>query len=553
MANAIQSKRLGFLILLSLFSYCQAQNKISKRDLIKLVHADKIERVPGKYDGNLLFSGKVIFRHKGAELRADSAIFYQESNFFKAFSNVEMKNPKYNLKSQYIEYSGDSELAVAEKNVVLKDPTQTLYTDRIEYDRKINKAYYNRGGTIRSKENTITSKIGTYDLETKTNTFTGNVIVSNEDYFIEGDNINMNNEQNYVEFFGPTTIQSKKNSTQFIKTTKGKYYLKKKEAFLKERSSVYSDGKYIVADELYYNQITGIGKGEGDVLIDDPKEKRYIKGEIGEFYKQLDSAFVTKNALAVKAFEKDSLYLHADTLMATKKDSLSLIRAFNKAKFFKSNLQGKSDSIVFSEENGTIKMYKKPVVFSDYKQVTGNLISIFINMKYEQLDSMHVKENAFAVAQRDTLHPKQFNQLKSKDMTAIFKNDSLEWVQASGNAQSTLYLEQENKKTKEKDLLGINRSDCGIIEASFYEREIDIISCRIGQQSHLYPPFEFPEEEQYLPDFEWRGDEKFNRWQDIMVPEKTPALPPDNSLQETSPKGMKKEEQPQSTKQNAKK
>lgn len=496
-----------------------SQKKVPKREMIKLVHADKIQRVPGKYNGNLLFSGNVVFKHKGAELKSDSAVLYEKDNFFEAFSNVEMNTPKYNLTAEELEYNGDTEIAVAEGDVVLRDPEQTLYTNKLEYDRKINKAYYNTGGTIISKENTITSFKGTYDVNTKINTFENNVVINNKDYYIDSNGVEFNSKEDYVDFFDDTTIQSKENSTQFIKTNKGRYYLGRKEAFLKNRSSVHSEGKSIIADDLYYNQLTEIGKGEGNVLLDDPKEKRFIKGEIGKFYKQLDSAFVTKNALAVRAFKKDSLYLHADTLMATKKDSISLVRAFHKAKFFKNNIQGKSDSIVFSEESGTIKLYKDPILFSDFKQITGDTLVVYINMKYEKLDSMQIKNNAFAISQRDTIFPKDFNQVKSKNMSALFQNDSLRWVQASGNAQSTLYLEDENKKTKTKQLLGINRSDCGIIEATFYQKQIDILSCKIDQKSHLYPPFDFPEDQRYLPDFKWRGEERFKRWQDIMATE----------------------------------
>lgn len=518
MANATQNKKYIFSLLLVLLfnSLVFAQKKTSPKEMIKLVNAEKIERIPEKYNGNLLFSGNVIFKHKGATLKADSAVFHQQENYFEAFSNVEMKNEKYNITAGYVEYNGNTEIATAEKHVVLRDDKQTIYTDRLEYNRASNQAFYNTGGTIVSKESTITSQSGVYDVATKTNTFDGNVIINNKDYYIDSDNVEYNSSEGFVKFLGKTTIQSKKNKSQYIKTTRGKYYLNKKEAFLEERSSVFSDGKSITADDLYYNQLTGEGEGKGNVFLDNPIEKRFIKGEVAKFYKELDSAFVSKNALAVRAFEKDSLYLHADTLLATKRDSMSLVRAFHNAKFFKSNAQGKSDSIVYSEKSSNITLFKDPILWSEAKQITGDTILVFINTKYEQLDSIQVRGSAFAMVQRDSIYPKDFNQIKSKNMTALFKNDSIEWVQAFGNAQSTLYLEEENKKTKEKELLGINRSDCGIIEATFEEGKMEIISCKIGQQSKLYPPKDFPEDQQYLPGFLWRSKERFKRWQDII-------------------------------------
>jgi lipopolysaccharide assembly outer membrane protein LptD (OstA) len=37
---------------------------------------------------------------------------------------------------------------------------------------------------------------------------------------------------------------------------------------------------------MYYNQITGFGKATGNVTLDDPKERRYIKGGYGEILRR---------------------------------------------------------------------------------------------------------------------------------------------------------------------------------------------------------------------------------------------------------------------------
>lgn len=82
----------------------------------------------------------------------------------------------------------------------------------------------------------------------------------------------------------------------------------------------------------------------------------------------------------------------------------------------------------------------------------------------------------------------------------------------------------------------------GIIEATFEDRKMEIISCKIGQQSKLYPPADFPEDQQYLPGFLWRGKERFKRWQDIMNDSPTPPEQEPEKNQE--PKViLKKEEQ----------
>ena len=57
------------LILLCIPVWMSAQKKPTK---IRHVHSDKIQKIPGKYQGNLLFSGNVTFEHNGSVLKADS-------------------------------------------------------------------------------------------------------------------------------------------------------------------------------------------------------------------------------------------------------------------------------------------------------------------------------------------------------------------------------------------------------------------------------------------------------------------------------------------------
>uniref|UniRef100_A0AAU6WMJ6 Uncharacterized protein n=1 Tax=Chryseobacterium endophyticum TaxID=1854762 RepID=A0AAU6WMJ6_9FLAO len=37
---------------------------------------------------------------------------------------------------------------------------------------------------------------------------------------------------------------------------------------------------------MYYNQLTGFGKATGNVTLDDPNERRWIKGGYGEIFER---------------------------------------------------------------------------------------------------------------------------------------------------------------------------------------------------------------------------------------------------------------------------
>ena len=66
------------------------------------------------------------------------------------------------------------------------------------------------------------------------------------------------------------------------------------------------------------------------------------------------------------------MYIHGDTLLLTGKPENRIFRAYNHVKFYKSNMQGKCDSLYSSQVTGYTKMFRKPVLWSDGNQITGD-------------------------------------------------------------------------------------------------------------------------------------------------------------------------------------
>src|SRR5690606_31127423 len=187
------------------------------------------------------------------------------------------------------------------------------------------------------------------------------------DYRINSDKMIMNQATDITDFLGRTIITDRKNPRNYIVMPEGGGTFNKRtgEAFLKKRSTVYRDGKELWGDEMYFNDKTGCGWAKGNVLIDDPEEKRFIRGEYGEAFRELDSAFVTGNAYAVKALSSDSLYFHADTIMAVqRKDSTRVLTAYFNARFFISNAQRKSHSVFYNESMGSLSSFPNPIMWS---------------------------------------------------------------------------------------------------------------------------------------------------------------------------------------------
>ncbi|PQA95755.1 organic solvent tolerance protein OstA [Chryseobacterium shigense] len=498
---------------------------VRPEDKVKIIHADEFKK-DTKYEGNQYMVGHVQIEHQGSILYADEVILYNDQSLVKAIGNAKLQNADGSvITAQEMEYNGVTQKGVAKKDVVLTDPKQTIKTDILYYDRLANQAYFNTGGTISDAQNVMYTKSATYFLNTKMIDFVGNVKIDNPDYIIEGVNIKQNQNTKVAEFFGPTTITNRANRKNRIYTEKGTYRMETKEAFLNKNSKIFYNDKILTGDDMYFNNITGFGKATGNVTLDDPIERRYIKGGYGEVFQKKDSAMMTQSPYAVKIMEKDSIYFAAEKILSyQRRDSAditikkSFLRAYRKGRIFKSNAQGRADSIAFNETDGIMHMYTKPILWSGEKQVTGDKIEAYFNTKTENIDSLKVIGNAYAISKVDSLNLKdEFNQVKGKFMTVYYQNNEIKEARVVGNAQSIAYVDDVDQETKKPQRIGITLSTCGIIGALFEETGLQIISCSIAANSDTYPMSKIEPEKRKFSDFNWNTKDRIRKWQDILV------------------------------------
>jgi len=531
-----------------------SQTEPSKKVINK--HSDTFGVSKDKYDGNKVFSGSVVFEHQGSVLSADEVIWYEKENFLKAIGNVVLTTADGNrITAAEMEYDGNTQRGIARKNVVLTDPKQTIKTETLYYDKIPNTAYFNTGGTIYSNDGSVMyTKSATYYLNSKMIDFIGRSNIETDKYTIVSDNIKTNQNTGVSDFTGPTTIRSKENYANYVYTELGTHNSKTGESFLNKNSRIHNNGKILTGDKLYFNRNTGFGKGTGNVTLDDPQQKRFIKGGYGEIYEKKDSAMVTDKPYAVKILSKDSAYFSAekfitfqrpDSANALKKKSY--LRAYRKVRIFKTNMQGRGDSLSFNETDGEMHLMRKPILWMGVKQVTGDEIRVYSNPEKEITDSIRVLGNAFAISKADSLNLKdEFNQIKSKNMIVYLNNNAIDSAKAVGNAQAITYADDEDKKTKQIKRIGVMLSTCGEITAEFLERRLEIVSCNIGANNDTYPMSQISKEERFFKDFNWNTKDRPQKWSDIFLD--TPNYPEivyesDNTLFNLAEAERKKQEE----------
>lgn len=520
---------------------------------VQHIHSDESGVKPDQYDGNLVFSGNVQFEHQGSILTADKVVLYQKENFLKAIGNVVLlNNDGTKITSEEMEYDGNTQRGIARKNVVLTDPKQTIKTQTLYYDRVPNTAYFNTGGTIYYGQNVMYTKSATYYVNTKDIDFVGHSTIEATDYTIESDKISTNQATQISKFLAATTIRSKNNPRNYVYTELGDYDGKTTIAHLKKNSKIYYNDKILTGDDLTYNRTTGFGKGTGNVTLYDPKENRYIKGGYGEIYEQKDSAMITNKPYAVKIFEKDSLYISAEKFLSFQKiDSTlkkkSYLRAYRKVRIYKTNMQARADSLSYNETDGVLHLMKNPILWSGAKQITGDEVKIYMNTVTQDIDSVKIIGNAFAISKVDSLNMKdEFHQIKSKWMGVYFEKNQIKKAVAVENAQSIAYADEQNEKTKEISRIGVAVAICGKIEADFIEKRLETVTCRVGAQSDIYPMSMMPREKRFFPDFNWNTKDRLQKWQDIFVETpnyKEEIYDSDNTLYDFAEAQRKKEEE----------
>lgn len=508
----MKNKQLLILFILSFSILTFAQ----ERKQIEIEYAPYMTFEEDKPDATILTrdgSDQVHIKHKGIEMWCDEAIYYSKEDFIEAYGSVRVKQgDSINMTSKYVEYSGKTQLAYASGDVVLIDPDSKLYTDILHFDRIKQQAYYNqKGKVVRDTSGTITSTVGRYYVNSKKYQFVDNVKLVNPEYEIDTERLDFYTESGYAFMFGPTTITSE---TSVIYCERGFYNTNNDTGYFVKKSKINYDDRIVEGDSVYFDRNKNFASATNNIMVIDTLNKSIIKGHYAEVFREKDSVFITKRALAITEQENDSIFMHSDTLMVTGPPDERIIRGYYNAKMFKSNLSGKADSIHMNQKTGLTQLInfydvdadafskkEHPVLWHFESQITGDSIHLISNTKNETLDSLKVFNSAFVI-NKDSLGD-GFNQISGKVLYGLFENNELNTIDVIKNAETIYYL-----RNSENELVGIDKSKSGSIKIFISENQIDELR-KINQiGGKTYPEEDFPEKERKLKGFIWRNEER---------------------------------------------
>jgi lipopolysaccharide export system protein LptA len=501
-----------FALLLSSLSYTQERRRI------EIDYSGFLDKDEAKHpDATILTRddmNQVKISHDGVIMWCDQAIHYTKEDFIEAYGNVLIKQgDTITMTSKYVEYSGMTKLAFASGDVVLTDPSSVITTDTLFFDRVKQEAFYkSKGKVVKDTSGTITSQIGRYYMETKKYQFVQNVKLVNPDYIIESDQLDFYSESGHAYLYGPTTITGEDSK---IYCEKGFYDTNNDIGYFIKKSRIDYDDRIIEGDSMYYDRNRNFASATNNIKVSDTINNFIVKGHYAEVFREKDSVFITKRALAISVQENDSIYIHSDTIRVTGPEEHRITRAFYNAKWYKSDLSGKADSIHVDHKTGLTQLINlsrfsssvafttksNPILWNIENQITGDTIHLISNPETEKLDSLKVFDNSFIIS-KDSLGD-GYNQIKGLKLFGLFKDNALYTIDIIKNAESIYYLRNEKN-----ELVGIDKSKSGKIKIWITNNTIDEVR-KINQvDGNTYPEEEFPENDQILRGFDWRDEER---------------------------------------------
>ena len=489
-----------FFVSLPLFSQELAMDtlprKQAKKSYVHLLHTD-ITRFDEAIDPEAwILVGNVNFRRDSMYMYCDSAHYYQKQNSFLAFGNVRMEQgDTLFLYGDYLDFDGVTNIARVRNNVRLIDKDVVLETDSLDYDRNKNLGYFFEYGQLYDGTGTLRSYYGDYNTDTRKAVFIDDVTLENSRFLLLSDTLHYNTNNKVATIVGPTNMYSGKTE---VYSESGTYNTVTRHATLVERPVLYNTNKNVTADSIFYDTAVGYSEVFGNIVYTDTINRNKLTGEYAFLDEVKDSAYVTDRAVAVDFSQRDSLFVHSDTIWALtyNLDTDSLyrkIKAYHKVRAWGPDMQAVCDSLVFDSRDTCMTMYKDPILWNGGIQLLGEVVKVYMNDS--TIDWVNIIDQSLYVERLDSAI---FNQIKGKEMEFYFNDGQLREMHVIGSVEIIFY-----PLDSDSTYIGMNTTTAGRTIAYMKDRKVDKVVVPKESKGVFYPMGKRPEDKRFLENFAW--------------------------------------------------
>lgn len=495
----------------------------------------------------MTLAGDAIVRQANTLLMGDSIVMNQATGVVEVFGHVHINDgDTVHTYAQYLRYVGNERMAYLKQSVKLTDGKAILTTEDLVYNLQTGIATYQNGGKVINGKTVLTSRDAVYYSDTKDVIFKKDVHLVDPKYDMHADSLRYNTEFKEAYFISPTHIVS---TDGVLDTNAGTYNLETGEAVFLGKTIFRDSTRLITGNKMAMDDKNGIIQIEergkyvdsvnriivlGDQILHNKRNNTTLatRKPVMIIYRDNDSTYIAADTLfsgIKKRIPRDSitgmskrdsalsvktdslLHLTRDTLITTPtlvnaeqstkagSDSVRFFMGFHHVRIYNDSIQAVSDSLYYTDEDSTFRLFKDPVFWSHDSQVTGDTMVLFTEKQQPKL--LQVYFNGLIV---NRTKEGLFNQMGGRTIHAYFKDGSIDYARVKGSPAESIYYAQDDDSA----YIGLNKSKGDVIDVYFINKALQKVKFINDVSGTLYPMKQIPADVKLLKNFSWRDERR---------------------------------------------
>ena len=181
------------------------------------------------------------------------------------------------------------------------------------------------------------------------------------------------------------------------------------------------------------------------------------------------------------------------------RDSIRYFLGFHHVKIYNDSLQAVSDSMYYSTEDSTFKLFGSPVFWNNQTQVKGDTMHLYT--ENQKAKRMYVYFNGIVV---NKTKEGFYNQMGGRTINGYFKDGAIDYIRVKGSPAESIFYPQDDDSA----YVGMNRSKGDVIDIFFINKELNKIKFVNDVDGTMYPLKQIPGDQKFLKNFIWENNRR---------------------------------------------
>jgi lipopolysaccharide assembly outer membrane protein LptD (OstA) len=447
-------------------------------------------------DGGVFYNGDTQLSSKSGS--------YNTSTYIASFKDsVIVIDNDFVLRSDTLTFDTEKEILFFHAPTRLKTDSAAIYTESGFYEILsgkadfIQKAQYKKGA-----ETAMADTIRWLEKEKKY-ILIGNASLSDSLHAANGDIIVFSEISDQLDIYGRAMYQDFEKN-QDITADSIRYNKKEGTYTTRGRSLIIDPPQFLGADQVDYQEDTGLGLAFGNIIYRDTSENITLYSDTLQYQKSKEyfKAFNKgeERPLMIVYLDNDSLFLSAKTLYSirpdtTGKDTTRFFVANETVRVYKSDLQAICDSLSYEPSDSLISMFKQPMAWSDTSQFSAD--TLLLKNGTSGIKEINLTGNSIIINELDSIF---YNQIQGKTIDAFFIEKNVHLMTAKGNAEVVYYIKDE-----ENAYVGVDKTSCGLMNIYFGDNEVEKIVFYVKPKTQVLPMLKADHLKLRLGGFRWNA------------------------------------------------